>query len=185
MSRDTVWLYWQGPRPGYVDLCLRSVLSHHPEARVLDRAGFDVLWHSDRDIDIDRLALNHQSDFIRAYLLAHLRRALPRCRLHRDAQPHATARHGARTRLRWLPRAPGYMSCNFMAARADGAVIADHYRRVCERLRAGSPLEWLNLASTPMDRAIAAHGRNALLLPTALRDAGRLERKRTARCAEL
>jgi SAM-dependent methyltransferase len=164
-STDTVWLYWQGPRPGYIDLCLRSVLAHHPEARALDRARFDELWRHDRDIDIDRLAPNHQSDFIRAYLLKHhgglyldadcivLRSLSPLLAL---AEVHGFVGY----------REPqGYMSCNFMAARAEGAVISDHYRRVCARLRDPRPLEWLDLASTPMDLAIADYGSNAVLLP--------------------
>jgi hypothetical protein len=71
MSNATIWLYWEGPRPGYIDLCLQSVLLQHPDAHLLDRAGFDRLWRSDRDLPIDDLSLNHKSDFIRAYLLQH------------------------------------------------------------------------------------------------------------------
>jgi len=165
-SNDTVWLYWQGPRPGYIDLCLRSVLAHHPDARVLDRASFDQLWRHDRDIDLDRLALNHQSDFIRAYLLKHHGGLYldADCIVLRDLSPllALTDVHG----FVGYREPQGYMSCNFMAARAESAVICDHYRRVCARLRDPRPLEWLDLASTPMDIAIADYGTNAVLLPT-------------------
>ena len=40
MSDTTLWLYWEGPRPGYIDLCLQTVSSHHADARLLDR-GFE------------------------------------------------------------------------------------------------------------------------------------------------
>jgi hypothetical protein len=165
-SPDTVWLYWQGPRPPYIDLCLRSVLAHHPQARILDRALFDELWLHDRDLDLDRLALNHQSDFIRAYLLRHYGGLYldADCVVLRSLAPllAVAAVHG----FVGYREPQGHASCNFMAARAGDAVISDHYRRVCARLRDRRPLEWLDLASTPMGIALADYGANAVLLAT-------------------
>jgi len=161
-----IWMFWEGPRPGYIDLCIETVRRHHPDVRLLDRAGFDALWTEDRDIAIDRLALNHVSDFVRAYLLAHfgglyldadtivMRSLGP---LMEAAQVHGFVGY----------REPqGYMSCNFMASRAGDWVIMDHYRRVVARLREDRPLDWLDLASVPMDIAVQDYGQDALILPT-------------------
>ncbi len=65
-----VWTYWEGLCPPYVELCLDS-LRRHAGARVLDRASFDGLWTSDRDLPIDALYVAHRADYIRAYLLRH------------------------------------------------------------------------------------------------------------------
>jgi hypothetical protein len=166
MTDHPIWLFWEGPRPAYIDLCLQTIVRRYPDARLLDRAGFDALWVHDRDLPLDSLALNHQSDFIRAYLLAHHGGLYvdADCVALRDLSPltEMARQHG----FVGYREPQGYMSCNLMGARAGGAVIADHYRRVVTRLRQRTPLQWLDLASTPMNAAIAARGREALILPT-------------------
>jgi hypothetical protein len=166
MSQLPVWLYWEGPAPPYIELCLEILKRHHPEARVLDRAGFDALWVHERGLDIDALALNHKSDFIRAYLLAYHGGLYidADCILFRrlDLVLAAAEEHG----FAGYREPQGYMSCNFMAALPRGAVIADHYRRVVERIRQGPPFRWLDLASTPMDLAVAGAPVPIAQLPT-------------------
>ena len=166
MSRLPVWLYWEGPAPPYIELCLEIVKRHHPEARILDRAGFDTLSAHDRGLDIDALALNHKSDFIRAYLLAYHGGLYldADCILFRrlDLVLAAAEEHG----FVGYREPQGYMSCNFMAAVPQGEVIADHYRRVVERIEEGPPFRWLDLASTPMDLAVAAARGPIAQLPT-------------------
>lgn len=162
----TIWQFWEGPRPAYIALCLETVARHHPDVQLLDRAAFDTLWTEDRDIAIDHLGHNHQSDFIRAYLLAHYGG------LYIDADAiimrslSVYAEMAEAVGFVGYREPQGYMSCNFMAARAGHWVIADHYRRVAARLRDSSPLEWLDLASTPMDIAVRDYGRHSVILPT-------------------
>ena len=162
----TIWLYWEGPMPPLISLCCRTVSAHNENVTLLDRASFDKLFIHDRDIDIDGLAINHKSDFIRAYLLKHygglyvdadcvVMRGL--AELFDKAMQFGFV--GYREPL-------GYMSCNFMAAVPDGAVITDHYRRVCATLRSRRPLAWLDLASVPMDHAIANRSGQSFLLKT-------------------
>jgi len=163
----TIWLFWEGPRPPYIELCLETILRRHPDARLLDRAAFDTLWRHDRDLPIDRLSLNHLSDFVRAYCLAYHGGLYldVDCVLLRSLDPllDMAAVHG----FVGYREPQGYMSCNFMAARAGSAVARDHYARVVARLRQNNgPLQWLDLASARMNEAIAAHGRDALILPT-------------------
>ncbi len=167
MSDRTIWLFWEGPRPPFITLCLETILRHHSEAVLLDRAGFDRLWRHDRDLPIDDLSLNHLSDYVRAYLLAH------HGGLYLDAdcillRPLALLLDMAAVHGFVGYREPqGYMSCNFMAARTGDRVARDHYARVTARLREGPPFRWLDLASVQMDKAIAARGEHALILPTA------------------
>lgn len=162
----TIWLFWEGPRPPYIQLCLDTILHFHPGARLLDRRGFDALWRHDRDLPIDSLALNHLSDYVRAYLLAHHGGLYldADCIVLRplDALLDMAAVHG----FVGYREPQGYMSCNFMGARPGSMVARDHYARVAARLRNGAPLQWLDIASARMDEAVAAHGRDALLLPT-------------------
>jgi SAM-dependent methyltransferase len=161
-----IWMFWEGPRPGYIELCLDSVRRYHPDLRLLDRPAFDALWTEDRDLAIDGLGLNHVSDFVRAYLLsrfgglyldADVVMMRPLDPLLAAAEVHGFVGY----------REPqGYMSCNFMASRPGDWVIMDHYRRVAARLRDPRPLEWLDLASSPMEIAVRDYGVDALILPT-------------------
>lgn len=165
---DTIWMYWEGPRPPYISLCFRTVTAHNENVVVLDRAGFDELYTVDRDIPIDSLALNHKSDFIRAFMLKHYGGLYvdADCIVMRDlsAVLALAEQHG----FVGYREPQGYMSCNFMASAAGGRVIGDHYARVCETLRHGRPLQWLDLASTPMNEAVAAHPGHSFELPTRL-----------------
>ncbi|HEY1187494.1 MAG TPA: class I SAM-dependent methyltransferase [Gemmata sp.] len=162
----TVWAYWEGPLPGYIELCLQTLRAHHPGAEVLDRAGFEALFRHDRDLPIDALPLAQKADFIRAYLLAHHGGLYldADCVVLRNldfafAAADAAEFVGYRDPL-------GYMSNSFMATPPGGAVITDHYRQVCETIRSGRALEWLDLGSVPLDRAVARHPGRAHVLPT-------------------
>ena len=162
----TLWLYWDGPCPPYVRLCLRTILRHHTDAVLLDRAGFERLRTNDRDIALDRLSPGHVSDYVRAWLLAHRGGFYldADCVLLRPIAPlfPMAAVHGfVGTR-----EPQGYMSCSFLGARGGSAVAADHYLRVAARIRAGGTIRWLDLGPTALDQAIAAAGEGALILPT-------------------
>lgn len=166
MAEMTIWMYWEGPMPPYISLCYQTVVAHNDAVVMLDRAAFDRFFTTDRDIAIDALALNHKSDFIRAYLLKHygglyidadcvVMRSLSH--LWDDVERYGFVGY----------REPqGYMSCNFMASLADGAVITDHYRSICATLRSRRRLEWLDLASYPMNDAVGRHRDAAVVLPT-------------------
>ncbi len=164
----TVWVYWEGPMPGYIELCCETIRAHnrHVRVEVLDRGGFDALFLHDRDLPIDALILPHKADFIRAYLLAHYGG------LYLDADcivltsldfvfdlADANGFVGYRDPL-------GYMSASFMTSAPGGAVIRDHYERVCAVLRSRRERGWLDLSSVPLDQAVAAHPKWAHILPT-------------------
>ncbi|WP_162670007.1 class I SAM-dependent methyltransferase [Gemmata massiliana] len=164
----TVWVYWEGSMPGYIELCCETIRTHnrHIRVEVLDRAGFDALFLRDRDLPIDALILPHKADFIRAYLLVHYGG------LYLDADcvvlnsldfafdlADTTGFVGYRDPL-------GYMSASFMVSAPGGAVIRDHYERVCAVLRSRHERGWLDLSSVPLDQAVTAHPERAHVLPT-------------------
>lgn len=163
---ETIWMYWEGPQPAFISLCAQTVRAHNSNVVTLDRAGFDRLFTEDRDIEIDALALNHKSDFIRAYLLKHYGGLYvdADCIVMRDLSPVLDL--ARRHEFVGYREPQGYMSCNFMASAAGGAVIREHYSRVAATLRGRRELQWLDLASVPMNAAVAALPGRSHELPT-------------------
>lgn len=165
-ASNTIWLYWEGHMPDYLSLCCKTVFAHNDNVVLLDRASFDPLFEHDRDITIDVLALNHKSDFIRAYLLKHYGGLYidVDCVVMRNLSP--VLEKAIEFGFASYREPQGYMSCNFMASLADGEVITDHYNAVCATLRSGQHLDWLDIASVPMEKAIASHPGKSFLWPT-------------------
>lgn len=163
---NTIWLYWEGPQPAYISLCCKTVFAHNDNVVLLDRASFDSLFTHDRDIDIDALALNHKSDFVRAYLLKHYGGLYidADCIVMQNLSP--VLDKAKEFGFAGYREPQGYMSCNFMASVAGGEVITTHYHEVCATLRSRHHLEWLDLASVPMEKAIASHPGKSFLFPT-------------------
>lgn len=164
--QSVIWVYWEGPMPQYIRLCHETVLAHNDNVKLLDRDSFERLFQYERDIDIDRLAINHKSDFIRAYLLFHYGGLYvdSDCVVLQDLS--RVLEMARETGFVGYREPQGYMSCNFMASREGGEVITEHFQRVCKLLRSEGPLEWLDLASIPMDLAIAEHPGKSIILPT-------------------
>jgi hypothetical protein len=161
-----IWMYWEGPMPAYITLCCKTIFAHNLHVRLLDRASFDDLFIRDRDIDIDQLALNHQSDFVRAYLLKHYGGLYVDvdCIVMQNLTP-----------LLELAKQKGYVgyrepqgniSAGLMVSVANGEVITEHYQSVCNRIRRGGPFEWLDLGSWPLERALAKYPQSHHLVPT-------------------
>jgi hypothetical protein len=163
-----IWLYWEGPMPAYISLCYKTVLASNKNVILLDRASFEPLFQHDRDINIDALALNHKSDFIRAYLLKHYGGLYidADCIVLRNLS--SVQEKASQFGFAGYREPQGYMSCNFMASVANGEVLNEHYKMLCATLRDQRHLEWLDLASVPMDEAVARHPGESFLLPTEL-----------------
>ena len=39
----TLWLYWEGPMPSVVDLCVRSIQRHNPSAKLIGPADVEAM----------------------------------------------------------------------------------------------------------------------------------------------
>src|SRR5690348_10577881 len=139
MADRAVWVYWEGPMPPYIALCVQTLRLWNPDVRLMDRPAFAELFTSDRHLDSSALSDTHRSDFIRAYLL---------CRyggLYVDTDCIALRPFEALFEAAEICgfagyREPdGYISCNLMASVAGGAVISDHYQRVRQAVQRGEP----------------------------------------------
>jgi hypothetical protein len=182
MSDLQVWEYWEGPMPAYIELCVDTVRRHHPSARLLDRAQFDALWEADRDVPVEQLGAPHRADFVRAYLLHHhggvwldsdfvlLRPLDELARLPAEVTFAGYRNDGAE------------FTNNLMFSRPGDPVLAGCYARVCEHLRAGRRIDWLEIGAYALAPAIAAnHGAvheldAALVCPIPWHQMGRFER---------
>ncbi len=162
----SIWMYWEGPMPAYIELCYQTVLAHNKHVRLLNRAMFDELFIVDRDINIDQLALNHKSDFVRAYLLKHYGGLYldADCIVMCNLEPLLTLTEQA-DYVGYCER-QGTISAGLMVSVAHGEVITEHYRSVCERIRQGGPFEWLDLGAWPLARALAKYPQRHHLVPT-------------------
>ena len=100
----TVWVYWEGPMPGYIDLCIQTVRSHNPRVELLDRDGFDTLFRDDRDLPIDAPLPASQSGLYPRVPTGTLWRVVPRRRLRSARQSRPRVRTRRRSRVRRLPR---------------------------------------------------------------------------------
>jgi len=165
MPPVNVWAYWEGPCTPLIELCLET-LRRHFGARVLDRPDFDGMWSEDRDLDLERLYVAHRADFVRAYLLRHhggiwvdadciALRPL-------DELAPLLARHD----LLAYREPAGGITNNFLFGRAGSTAVRAFYAAVVDRLRAGRPLQWLELGGLPLTRILGDTEMNTALLPT-------------------
>jgi hypothetical protein len=152
---DTVWTYWEGPCPAWINACLRTLAAAAPTLRVLTPEAVDQLRNTDRDIDLSRLQVAHRADFIRLYLLqrygglwvdADCLAIHPLQGVLDLLNQHETIGHRERS---------GLASNGFIAARPGSGVVRAVYQRVCEALRSHRRLDWTSLGSEPLSAVIA------------------------------
>lgn len=65
-----VWTYWEGPKPDWINLCHETLLTHHPNARIVgpdDLSELSVL----NDFNLSKLLPCQRADIIRLALLHH------------------------------------------------------------------------------------------------------------------
>jgi hypothetical protein len=153
-----VWLYWEGPRPDWIEACQRTICAHAPDVRLVTPAEFDRLRDSDRDINLDQLCIAHRADFIRAFLLARHGGLWvdSDCIVLRPLAP--VLELVARYAFVGYKERQGHVTNNFMGAPPDSRVAAHYYRRVCAILRSGRALDWLTLGAHALTETLAEVG---------------------------
>jgi hypothetical protein len=164
----TIWQYWEGPMPPYVQLCIETVRKHHPDAQLLDREAFDAMFAIDQDVPLDHLRAEHRADFVRAWLLRHRTGAWLDCdfvllrpldRLFE--QPESITFVGYR------PNESQFMN-NLMYSREGDPVVSQFYDFVVDHLRNRRPIDWLELGALPLTTAAEAHATSVAIIPTDL-----------------
>ena len=149
-----VWAYWEGACPPWIRACLRTILAHGPNVRVLTPDSFDRLRDRDRDIDLTRLQPAHRADYIRAFLLQRygglwvdadclvMQSLAPVLELLRE---HDFVAHRERS---------GLVSNGFIGARSGSRIAASFYARIAAILRARRPLGWNSIGSAPLNAVL-------------------------------
>lgn len=67
-----VWSYWEGPRKPWIEACFATMRQHIPQVQILDQFSWlklRPLCDPAPTINLDHLAPNHRSDYIRVALL--------------------------------------------------------------------------------------------------------------------
>jgi len=161
----TVWTYWEGPCPDYIQLCIQS-MRRWCNLRLLDRKGFDDLWLEDCDLAVDGLYIAHRADFIRAYLLHHYGGAWidADCIVLKPIAPLAS--YLADHDLVYYREPGGTVTNNFFLANPQTPLTRFYYEAVTAHLRANRPIQWLEIGSVPLTAAIQSNPSAAFELPT-------------------
>lgn len=159
-----IWLYWEGPMPAYIALCLELIRDWHPGmVQLLDRETFErEWWRHDRDVPLDRLTVLHRSDWIRSYLLrwhGGMYSDLD-CIPLRSWRPWLDQAWAAPAGFCGYHSTGGTIGANFMASRPGGTIITLQYEEITHNVRHKEHLEWLDVSSVPMTRAVG--GREGL-----------------------
>ena len=66
-----VWSYWEGPQPGWIDLCLRTLRRNVPGIQILTPESWGEIYDGEEipPARLNQLKPNLKSDFIRCWLL--------------------------------------------------------------------------------------------------------------------
>lgn len=170
-----IWLYWEGPLPAYLALCVESVRVANPDAEValLGRADLDALLAGERVDESIRRAVEgltpvKRSDFFRAYLLRKFGGLYldVDCVVLRSLEPAFAA--AERSGFAIVHQDDGEPQTNFMVSPASGPAISALFDGICARLRDPRPLAWLDLATVPLVAAIDRHREQVTSLETTL-----------------
>ncbi len=166
----TLWVYWEGPRPPFVQLCLDLLLAFNPDSQLLGPAEIHAV-QPPFPVDIDRLTVLHRSDYLRSHYLMHFGG------IYCDADCIPLKPFGAVYDM--ARDSPGgfcgydstdnTIGANFMASMSGGSVIARQYQIITQNVRTKPKLEWLDVSSVPMTWAVREVGRDqCVILPERL-----------------
>ena len=147
-----IWMYWEGPKPLWIDRCQQTVFWHCDDVRLLGPQD-DELQPLFREVDLSKLCMAHKADLIRAYLLEKHGGFWvdSDCVVFRPLKPifDLAADHGFVV----SPQHDGNMSGSFQGCTAGHAIAAAWHRRQREVLASGS-YDWLSFTAHALRQAI-------------------------------
>ena len=165
-----VWCYWEGPRPPWIRLCLRTIEQHIPGVNLLTPQTWPA-WRKDAfGKRLDRQRPNVKSDFIRAHQLYHYGGIW----IDADAIVFRDVRPIMHRLRRWdfvaykVGRPAPQMCSALIASRAGGDVAAAYLSLMERQLRAvgQGKLGRLSLGPRLLPRAAKIAGKPIALIPT-------------------
>ena len=145
-----VWLYWEGPKPPLVDLCIRSIQRHNPSARLIGPADVAAMPASAEVRSITRpLTPAFRTNLLRVWLIWQ----------HGGVWVDADTICTAPIELASLAadhdlvavRNPGFAARETpLGGRAGSPIVAEAYRRYSQVMRTYR-------RQTPLNRLLRAH----------------------------
>lgn len=156
-EHSPIWQYWEGPKPAWIELSMRSV-AHFAgcRLRVLDAASWNDIRGRDLDIDLSTLYITHRVDFLRSYLLAEfggtwIDADFVQLRPLKEVDT-ALCCHEV---VAYLEDGQAPMS-NFFAAREGSRIARTYYDLIAAKLRLNRRVSaWGELAETLFAEALA------------------------------
>ncbi len=179
-----VWQYWTGPKPPWIELCLESADRHIPAGRLrrLDLESFERL-HAESggpaSVNLRGLSPNHQSDYVRAYLLRRFGGLWldADCIVLDDPAAHILpllARPRPRRSIDFVTygyEADRATACALVAALAGSKIATTWHNQIAAMLAPGTapPAKWGAFGPDALTAAIHAHAEAPVLnLPWSL-----------------
>ncbi|GAB4133014.1 MAG: hypothetical protein Kow0040_14680 [Thermogutta sp.] len=150
---DTLWLYWEGPMPPYIRLCIDLLKKHNPNARLIGPKDLPDLGFSRRVIDaINTWHVAQRSDAIRAILLG------PHGGMWSDVdcipfKPFTYLLKAAQTSpvgFASYRNAEGAIGANLVAGRPDSPIVRGWVDCVMRFVNQGKVPGWLAVSSRPL-----------------------------------
>lgn len=153
-----VWLYWEGDTPEWIIACRHTIFRHAIDVRLITPESFDKLRDCDCDIDLSGLCIAHRADFIRAFLLSKFGGVWidSDCIILQPLQPLLESL--SENDFIAFRQLGGDLSNSFIGSKPNGTIAGIYYRRICEILRSGQPIEWLTIGSYALMAAINESG---------------------------
>jgi len=129
-----VWTYWQGPMPGWIEICLRTLTRHIPELHVLTPQTWPTWRRDDHGQKLDRQKPNIISDYIRGHQLYHFGGIWidADCIAFRDVRPifQRLQRHDF---VAYRVGLPEPQLCSALIASQAGGIVATEYLRLLDQ----------------------------------------------------
>jgi hypothetical protein len=151
-----VWVYWEGPKPAWIQACVQTQRQHWGNVRELDPEEWHKLWGEDRDLEekITSLCISHKADIIRAYLISRYGGLWidADCIAFRNLRPIMALvdKH----EFVCFPQFDKAISAAFVGSRPGGRIASAWYDRQIEILRNNEPIQWLTFGSDALMHAI-------------------------------
>jgi len=170
MKTPTVWTYWEGRKPPWIELCLESMKKNIPEINILTPEWWDDVWReSDQTLrrTFDKQLPNVKSDFIRSYLVSQIGgiwidadaivfRDVREIWQHTKTHDFVGYRVGK----------PAPQLCSALIAACNTSIMAAAYHKIHRRkLSLGRPLYRLSLGPNTLARARKITDANLYAIP--------------------
>lgn len=166
-SSDTLWLYWEGPMPPYIQLCIDLLRAYNPTTVLLTPQSLPKEVFTDEIVaSISTWHVCQRADAIRILLLYHFGGVWcdADCIPLRSFGFMNRIAHATRAGLVAYDSTDNTVGNGLLAAKARGQGISEMYARVTRVMQSGRTPKWLEVGSIPMTDVVKVLGRQSVPL---------------------